>query len=225
MSQDFQKLQAYKDLGESLTRVWGFVNYDNEIELYDNLESAMAAARLTGEAEEVGEISVRTPAFWQLHKELFLADDAKELEEDEMYEDEDDDEYEDEPYDDPQGERAALRDIHNDLSLAEDEEYDDDDDDGHVHISPKYGIPATRPSTADIQARLKDLAKFKSALPQKQPATTVAATPVQTSVQTDEDNDPAPNNDGRLTCYACGEPTKIVDTGFSTYCVCTVCGR
>jgi len=191
MGQDFQKLQEYKNLGESLTKVWGFVNDDDEIELYDNLDVAMAAARLAWRSEEVGEVSVRTATFWQLHKDLFLAEMEEELEEDEDL-DEDEVYYEDEPHP---------------YTLDE-------------CVAPAPVVP--KPTTTDIQARLKDLAKFKSTMPQRQPATVVAATPVQTSVQS---NEPAINNDGRLTCYACGEPTKIVDTGFSRYCVCTVCGR
>jgi len=196
MGQDFQKLQEYKSVGESLTKVWGFVSYDNEIELYDSLDLALAAAEENGCQDEVGEVSVRTATFWQLHKDLFLAE-MEEKEEEELEEDED---------------------------LDEDEVYYEDEP--HPYTLNEYvaPAPAPKPTTADIQARLKDLAKFKSAMPQRQPATTVTATPVQAPVQA-QSNEVPTNNDGRLTCYACGEPTKMVDTGFSRYCVCTACGR
>ena len=226
MGQDFQKLQEYRNLKESLAKVWGFVNYNGEIELYDNQDSALAAARDNGHQEDVGIVSVRTAAFWQLHKDVYFAEEDKELEEDEDL-DEDDVYFEDEPH-------PYVSDEDDDL----DPDYHDELDGDYPYVAPPPAAP--KPTTADIQARLKDLAKFKNAMPQRQPATAPALrdlletaqafcqsvpsgqTPVQTAVQS---SGIPTNNDGRLTCYACGEPTKIVDTGFSQYCICTACGR
>ena len=188
MGHDFQKLQEYKDLKESLARVWAVVDYDGEVEIFESRELAEAAR----EDEEVQELMIRNARFCQLHKDLFLSEE-KDLDSDQ------------EEYD-------------------YDEECDSDDSDDSESWTPVFAPPAPKPTIADIQNKLRDLAKFKSALPQKQPASVVSARPAQTASAPAQAAS-ALNNDGRLICYACGEPTKVVDTGFSKYSICTVCGK
>jgi len=195
MSQDIRKLQEYKGLKESLDKVWAVMNEDGDIEIYETKELAEEANRdydAQGyQASYIQELPIKNTAFCQLHREIFPTNKEKIntlTETDFDFEDEDKDE---------------------ECCCGDCDECNDDDS-SYVPVAPK-------PTTADIQSRLKDLAKFKSAMPQKQPATVVTVKPVQPAVGV--------NNDGRLVCYACGEPTKIVDTGFSKYYVCTACGK
>ena len=193
MGQDFQKLQEYKSLKDSLTKVWAVVDYDGEVELYESRELAESAH----EDEEVREVVIKDAKFCQLHKDIFLAEEEEKQEY--KYNEDDDRQH-----------------IDIDRSVFDFED-DDDDNDVYIPVQP----PTPKPTTADIQSQLKDLAKFKGALPQKQAPTVATARPAQPVAQ----SAPALNNDGRLICYACGEPTKVVDTGFSKYSICTACGK
>lgn len=181
MSQDFQKLQEYKQLNETLPRVWVvFGEEEDEVELYQTRELAEEALESIGSYATAFAVPIRSARFWELHKEIHLSEQA---EEDECCDgcDCDDDEEEDEPY-------------------------------VPVPVAPK-------PTKADIENKLRGLGKLKEAVAQKRSVVTAPAPMVQPTAQTQ-------NNDGRLTCYACGEPTKIVDTGFGKpYCICTVCGK
>jgi hypothetical protein len=177
MSQDINKLLEYKNLKETLPKVW-VVNGHEGIEVYET----QALAEET--CEPIEETIIRNARFCELHSELFLQSNFDDSEDPSYFNDDESD-------------------------------WDDDDDNSDYSDDLSFSPPTPRPTTLDVQNKLKGLAQTLSILPK-----------IKEQVGTWEDKPALENNDGRLTCYACGAPTKTVDTGFGKpYCICTACGK
>jgi hypothetical protein len=183
MSQDIKKLLEYKNLNETLFKVY-IVDGPDGFEVYETKDLALEVGT---NPEYVYETVIRNVRFCELHNELFVK--SNEI-----------------------IKTVNVIDYDND----DDSDWDDDDDDSDYSDDLSFSPPEPRPTTLDVQNKLKGLTQALSVLPKiKQQVGTWEEKPALEN-----------NNDGRLTCYACGEPTKTVDTGFGKpYCVCTACGK